>query len=89
MTFRTLPFEHPAAAETRRRGNALTPAERQARRRAMVLGGISGHLDAAEAALQLLDHEVLLRTEEADLAMESLRTHLAQIRDLLPKPKAG
>lgn len=85
--FRALSFDEDPGE--RAPASAMTPAERQARRRAMVLGGIRGHLDEAEVALQLLDHELLRLSPDAAVAMESLKLHLAEIRGLLPKPKSA
>ena len=67
--------------------NAMTPAERKAKSRAMMLGGIAGHLEAAEDALQLLRHETIRATPEMQQALDLVQLHLDQARGLLPKAR--
>ena len=69
----------------KRSSSALTPAERQARRRAMLWGGVAGHVEVAQEAVALLQHELDSPSLAVRLALETLTTHLEQARMLVPE----
>ena len=73
-------------AETRSSA-ALTPAERKARSRAMMLGGLAGHLEEAERALGLVRHEIVRMTPELEAALDAVQVHLREARHLLPRAR--
>lgn len=82
--FRSLGFEESPADPP-----AMTPAERKAKSRAMTLGGILGHIEAAEEALRLAEHELLRVPAPAREALDQVQLQLELAKSLVPKARGA